>query len=279
MIAFPHAKINLGLNVLRKRPDGFHEIESVLVPIPLTDVLEAIVDPMLPIGAIEFTSSGIQIPGSTDSNLCLRALRAIQTLRPLPGIRLHLHKVIPTGAGLGGGSSDGAHTLTLVNKLLDLELDNDVLHQLAAALGSDCPFFLSDRPQLAEGRGERLSPIALDLKGWWLLLVNPGVHVGTAEVYANTLANGTSVDLAEVLVNTSPDQWQHSVTNSMEHYVFKAYPAVKHLCDALMAQGAAYAAMTGSGSSVFGLFRDEPDLPVGWNEGRMRPWKFQFKLA
>lgn len=277
MIVFPHAKINLGLNVLRKRPDGFHDIESVLVPIPLTDVLEAIVDPALPNGAVEFTSSGISIPGATETNLCIRAVRSLQAQRPMPGIRMHLHKVVPTGAGLGGGSSDGAHTLLLLNKLLDLGLEGTALHRMAAELGSDCPFFLSDRPQLAEGRGERLSPVILDLKGWWLLLVNPGIHVGTAEVYANTVPSGANENIAEALLSTSPDQWQDRVTNSMELYVFKTYPAVKQLRDALLTQGAAYASMSGSGSSVFGLFREDPAVPVAWNDGRMRAWKIQFK--
>ncbi|MFZ1686368.1 MAG: 4-(cytidine 5'-diphospho)-2-C-methyl-D-erythritol kinase [Flavobacteriales bacterium] len=275
MIVFPHAKINLGLNVLRKRPDGFHDIESVLVPIPLTDVLEAIVDPSLPEGAVEFSTSGVVIPGQGDSNLCLRAVKSIQTLRPLPGIRMHLHKVIPTGAGLGGGSSDGAHTLTLLNKLLDLQLDGTVLHQLAAQLGSDCPCFLSDRPQLAQGRGEQLSSIALDLKGWWLLLVNPGIHIGTAEVYANTSSSGASVNIAEALSGT-PDRWQGRVMNNMEQYVFKTHPQVKELRDTLLAQGALYSAMSGSGSSVFGIFNQRPALLEAWSHAPFRSWVLPF---
>jgi len=273
MIVFPHAKINLGLNVLHKRDDGFHDIESVLVPIPLTDVLEAVVDASVPDGAVEFTSSGTSIPGSPSSNLCIQAVAALRSLRPMLGIRMHLHKVIPTGAGLGGGSSDGTHALMLLNSLLKLEVEGRDLHNLASGLGSDCPFFLSDRPQLAEGRGERLIPVEVALKGWWLLLVNPGIHVGTQEVYGNTKPSNISANIADTLVNSAPDQWQSSVKNCMEEYVFDAYPVVKQLRDALKGNGAAYAAMSGSGSSVFGLFKDEPALPVAWTELPMRAWK------
>ncbi len=275
MIVFPHAKINLGLNVLRKRDDGFHDIESVLVPIPLTDVLEAILDPSVPDGAVEFTSTGISIPGNPSSNLCIQAAAALRSLRPMPGIRMHLHKVIPTGAGLGGGSSDGAHALMLLNRLLNLEVDGTALHKLASTLGSDCPFFLSDRPQLAEGRGERLTPLEVALEGLWLLLVNPGIHVGTKEVYGHTKPSNISANIAGALLNSPPDQWQNSVKNCMEQYVFEAYPAVKQLRDALKQQGAAYAAMSGSGSSVFGLFKDEPVVPTAWNELTMRAWKMK----
>lgn len=275
MIVFPHAKINLGLNVLHKRDDGFHDIESVLVPIPLTDVLEAVVDPSAPEGSVEFTSSGIAIPGSPSSNLCIQAAAALRSLRPMLGIRMHLHKVIPTGAGLGGGSSDGAHALMLLNRLLNLEVDRTELHKVASTLGSDCPFFLSDRPQLAEGRGERLIPVEVALKGWWLLLVNPGIHVGTKEVYANTKPSDVSANIAGALRNSPPDHWQDGVKNCMEQYVFDAYPAVKQLRDVLTGKGAAYAAMSGSGSSVFGLFKDEPALSVAWNEPPVRAWKMK----
>ncbi|HRO40405.1 MAG TPA: hypothetical protein PLZ25_10855, partial [Flavobacteriales bacterium] len=151
MLVFPFAKINLGLQVLRKRPDGYHDIRSVLFPIPLCDVLEAVVDEGLASGEVKFESSGLPVPGDPAANLCLKAVELIREQRELPGLRMHLHKAIPTGAGLGGGSSDGAHALLLLNKLLDLRLAAEELHAIASRIGSDCPFFLKQQPQLAEG--------------------------------------------------------------------------------------------------------------------------------
>lgn len=265
MLAFPFAKINLGLNVLRKRPDGFHDIESVLVPIPLRDAVEVVVDPSLTAGKVVLTYSGAPIPGEPDDDLCLKAVRAVQRVRELPGLQLHLHKVIPTGAGLGGGSSDAAHVLLLLNDLLSLGLSPAELHGLAAQLGSDCPFFLDERPQLAEGRGERLTPLALRLRGHWLLLVNPGIHVGTAEVYRNTVPTERSAALAQAL-SAPLAEWSRTVVNTMEPYVFSTYPAVAEVKQRLLGAGAVYAAMSGSGSSVFGLFNAPPpaiQFPAG----------------
>ncbi|QQR86603.1 MAG: 4-(cytidine 5'-diphospho)-2-C-methyl-D-erythritol kinase [Flavobacteriales bacterium] len=272
MIAFPPAKINLGLNVLRMRADGFHDIESVLVPVPLHDALEIIVAPDVSPGEVVFTSSGEAIPGNAADNLCLKAVQRVKTHCPLPGLRMHLHKVIPMGAGLGGGSSDGAHTIRLLDDLLGLQLGDTLKHELASSLGSDCPFFLSDRPQLATGRGEVLAPIDLDLHGWWLVLVNPGIHVGTPEVYKNTIPTDRSMDYASALRNTDPRRWQSTVTNTMETYVLQAYPAVKTLRDELLYLGADFAAMSGSGSSVFGLFKQKPALPGTWQTSTHRSW-------
>ena len=271
MIVFPHAKINLGLNVVRKRADGFHDIQSVLVPIPLCDVLEVVVDPVLAPGEVVFNRSGLSIAGAIEEDLCMKALRLVEQQRPLPGLRMHLHKVVPSGAGLGGGSSDGAHVLRLLNDLLQLGLKKEELFQMAASLGSDCPFFLHHGAQLAEGRGERLSPITVDLKNWWLVLVNPGVHVSTAEVYRNTTPTGTEIDLAAVLSHP-PNRWNGALVNTMEPYVLSAYPAVAHVKKQLLDFGAAYAAMSGSGSCVFGLFRERPE-GITWPKSH-RQWVF-----
>lgn len=276
MIAFPPAKINLGLNVLRKRTDGYHDIESVLVPIPLHDVLEIIVAPDVAAGEVVFTSSGLPVPGDTANNLCLKAVHAVRAHRPLPGLRMHLHKVIPMGAGLGGGSSDGAHAIRLLDGLLDLQLGPALKHELAASLGSDCPFFLSDRPQLATGRGEVLEPVELDLRGWWLALVNPGIHVSTPEVYKNTSPTGLSMDFASMLRNSAPAAWRAHVLNTMEPYVFSAYPAVEAVREALLGMGADHAAMSGSGSSVFGLFMEKPVLPARLNTAPYSSWVLKF---
>lgn len=276
MLAFPPAKINLGLNVLRKRDDGFHDIESVLVPVPLHDALEIIVAPDVAAGEVVFTTTGLPVPGEATSNLCLKAVEAVKEHRDLPGLRLHLHKVIPMGAGLGGGSSDGAHTIRLLDALLELHLGAALKHELAASLGSDCPFFLSDRPQLATGRGEKLTPIELDLRGWWLVLMNPGIHVGTPEVYKNTTPTGRSMEFTKALRDPQPRTWQAEVVNTMEDYVLAAYPPVKAMRDELLASGAEYAAMSGSGSSVFGLFREKPVPKDGWNTAPNRAWVLQF---
>jgi len=262
MVVFPHAKINLGLNVLRKRPDGFHDIESVMVPIPLCDVLEVVVDPDQ--NEVLYTRTGLEIPGPSGNDLCLRAVEMIHTARELPGLRLHLHKVIPMGAGLGGGSSDGAFTLLLLNKLLDLRFSKSELHQMATGLGSDCPFFLSEGAQLASGRGEELRPLQLDLSGLHMIMINPGIHVATAEVYANTVPSGSSWKLEQLVTRDRIADWQGSIVNTMEPYVFEKYPEIALIKTALLSHGAIYAAMSGSGSTVFGLFNSLPeklDLP------------------
>lgn len=257
MLIFPFAKINLGLHVLAKRPDGYHDIRSVLFPIPLCDALEAVLAPDLPAGGLQFASSGLPVPGDPAGNLCLKAVQLLRARRELPGLRMHLHKAIPMGAGLGGGSSDGAHTLLLLNHLLDLGLTAKELHTMAAQLGSDCPFFLQQQPQMAEGRGDVLRPIAVDLKGQWLVVVNPGIHVPTAEVYRNMRLVERHRDLEASLHAPIPN-WNGSVVNDMEEYVFAQHPAVANIKQVLLRQGASYAAMSGSGSSVFGIFGERP---------------------
>ncbi|MBP9081065.1 MAG: 4-(cytidine 5'-diphospho)-2-C-methyl-D-erythritol kinase [Flavobacteriales bacterium] len=257
MLAFPFAKINLGLQVLGKRPDGYHDIRSVLFPIPLHDALEAVVDNSLPLGDVKFESTGLPVPGDPQSNLCLQAVELFRQQRELPGLRMHLHKAIPTGAGLGGGSSDGTHTLHLLNKLLDLRFTPEELHTIAARLGSDCPFFLKEQPQLAEGRGERLSPVEVDLKNHWLVLVNPGIHVSTAEVFQGMQVPSTHADLVAAL-KAPLEAWPGTVVNDLETYVFAKHPAIGAIKEELLNKGAVYAAMSGSGSSVFGIFTEEP---------------------
>lgn len=284
MIIFPHAKINLGLNVLRKREDGFHDIETAMVPIPLEDILEAVKDPGLGQGEISYTRTGISIAGTLESDLCWSAAQKLNATRKMPGIRLHLHKVVPLGAGLGGGSSDAAHTLLLLNNLLDLGISTNELHSLAASLGSDCPFFLTNGPQLAEGRGEILRSLELDLKGHWVLIVNPGVHVPTPEVYRNTRPTGRSFganwDKAISQLNNGHDQSfsdpsiRELIPNVMEDHVFRTYPQVQQAWNKLIDAGAFHAAMSGSGSTVFGLFTAPPPSMEWPND--FKTWSFQF---
>lgn len=258
MIAFPPAKINIGLNVVRKRADGYHDIETVMLPVPLRDALEAIIDPDIPAGTAAYTRSGTPIPGDPGTDLVMRAHAALAARHALPGLRIHLHKRIPMGAGLGGGSSDGAHALLLLNRLLQLNESAEALHQMAAALGSDCAFFLRDGAQLALGRGELLTPIKLDLGGHWLVLVNPGIAVPTAEVYANVRPSGQEIGLAEALRSTPMERWRQVAPNTMEEHVFRTRPAVQAACERLRGAGARHAAMSGSGSTVFGLFKGAP---------------------
>lgn len=263
MIAFPNAKINLGLNVVRKRVDGFHDIETVMVPVGLYDVLELIVDASLPPGEVCYSRSGLAVDGPLESDLCMRAVRSISREKSLPGLRMHLHKVIPLGAGLGGGSSDAAHTLMLLDKLLDLRLGPDRLAALAAGLGSDCPFFLDGRTCMATGRGEKLHPVPLDLQGSVVHIVHPGIHVPTAQIYSRIAPTGRSVDLATILLGNSPTQWQNLLFNSMEDVVFAEHPELNAVKSRILREGALYAAMSGSGSAVFGIFRTPP-INIRW---------------
>lgn len=260
MLVFPHAKINLGLNVLERRADGYHAIETVMVPIPLYDVLEAVVAPDLGNNGLEYTRSGLPIPGNPEMDLCYQAVRILQRHQVLPGLRLHLHKVIPLGAGLGGGSSDGAHTLGLVNQLCKLGLTHDQLAALALELGSDCPFFLQNRVCIAKGRGEQLAPLLLNTNGLWLVLANPGIHVSTAAVYQNTTPTGEAWNWEQAL-RADRNTWSTRLPNTMEPYVLRSYPRVGTLKARLHEAGAFYSAMSGSGSSVFGLFIEEPRIP------------------
>lgn len=262
MLVFPPAKINLGLHVLRKRTDGYRDIETIMVPIPLFDALEAIIDPAVPHGELVFTRSGLEVPGNPMLDLCAKAHGLLNAECTLPGLRMHLHKAIPIGAGLGGGSSDGAHALKLINELLALGLGQTDLQAMAAQLGSDCPFFLGDGPQLATGRGEVLAPLAFSLSGWWVMLINPGTHVSTAEVYTNTRMAPAKADLAESATRHSPTEWNSRLVNVMEEYVLSAYPEVAETKRLITEAGAAYCSMSGSGSSVFGLFKDKPVVPV-----------------
>lgn len=265
MLSFPFAKINLGLNVVAKRLDGYHDIESIMVPIPLNDVLEVIADDELPRNEIVYTRSGLSVPGEPQADLVVRAIRSLQKDRDLPGLRVHLHKVIPMGAGLGGGSSDAAHALVLADQLLNLGSSAQHLVKIAAELGSDCAFFLHEKVQLALGRGEILSSLSLDLSGKQVLLVNPGIHVSTAEAYRNLTPTGGLMDLGE-RVQRPLGEWRELLSNTMEPSVFKNHPAIAAIKAKLYASGAAFASMSGSGSTVYGIFEEQAPV-ITWPEG------------
>ena len=259
MISYPNAKINLGLNIIEKRADGFHEIESVFYPIDWKDILEIVPSGEVN-GMVEFSSSGIEIPESNGGNLCERAYQILHDRYALPSVKIHLHKVIPIGAGLGGGSADASFTLKMLNELFDLRLPDQELETFAAELGSDCPFFIENVPKFVTGRGEEMEPIEVDLSSFCIVLINPNIHIGTAEAYAN-VSLGASQEELRSAINFDPEYWGNAVKNDFEVSLFPSYPKLAELKARLLAMGASYAAMTGSGSTVFGLFKGEiPDL-------------------
>lgn len=254
MIVYPHSKINLGLHIINKRKDGFHDIETLFYPLRLCDALEII--PSMN-GKTEFSSSGTPIPDNTEGNLCLKAWKILYQHHNIPAVKIHLHKVIPIGAGLGGGSSDAAFTLKLINDLFEANIPEELLAEYAKLLGSDCSFFLYGKPVLASGRGEILKPFDLSLKGYYLILVSPPVHVSTAEAYAGIKPSIPETRLEDVLA-LPVKKWKGILVNDFEHSVFEKHPEIKKIKKQLYQLGALYASMSGSGSSVFGIFNQKP---------------------
>lgn len=266
-IGFPNAKVNLGLRVLRKRPDGFHDIESIFIPIPWRDTLEIESTPNAAYSRI--SAHGKPIPGSLENNIVLRAHQLLKDTHDIPHVRFHLVKAIPMGAGLGGGSSDGAHALLLLNRLFKLGMNPKELTALAAQLGSDCPFFITNTIAHVTGRGEHVSPLDLSLSGWWMALIHPGVHISTPEAFAWVKPDATRPGLAG-WVGTHPGQWTDVLKNDFTEPAANRYPEIGHALKLLREGGAAFADMSGSGSTVFGMFQGPPppglfsDCPEGW---------------
>jgi 4-diphosphocytidyl-2-C-methyl-D-erythritol kinase len=254
MISFPPCKINLGLNVRAKRLDGYHEIETCFYPVPWTDILE-----IIPSDEVSFASTGLSIPGNSKDNVCLKAYQLLKGDFDLAPVKIHLHKALPTGAGLGGGSSDAAHTLLLLNRFFDLGLTQEQLKVYASKLGSDCSFFIEGNPMLGKGRGEVLTDLSVNLDGKFIVLVNPEIHVSTAEAYAGITLNPNSINVKAV-VESDIRNWKSELKNDFESTVFKKYPALAGIKNKLYEHGALYAAMSGSGSTVFGIFESPIDL-------------------
>ncbi|WP_153799895.1 4-(cytidine 5'-diphospho)-2-C-methyl-D-erythritol kinase [Foetidibacter luteolus] len=266
MIYFPGCKINLGLNIISKRNDGYHNLETVFYPLPLKDAVEIIRSADAPPEKdVEFTTSGLAIRGGESDNLCIRAYTIIKKDFPgLPKIKMHLHKNIPMGAGLGGGSADGAFVLKLLNDKFKLGLSEEKLMAYALQLGSDCPFFINNRPAYAEGRGDLLQPLPLDLSGYRFVLVNPGIHVKTSEAFAAVKPGKPSVNVREV-VSQPVATWRNLLKNDFEAGVAALHPEIADIKEILYKSGAVYASMTGSGSTVFGIF------PFGFNQAFLFP--------
>lgn len=256
MLVFPNCKINLGLSIVEKRTDGFHNIETVFCPIPLHDVLEIVPSGD---GKTTFNSSGIPIPGDENQNLCLKAYRLLKEDFDLAGVNIHLHKVIPMGAGLGGGSSDAAHALMLLTDLFKLKLSQSQLIDYASKLGADCAFFILNKPLFAFEKGDRFRDVNLSLDDYQIIIIKPEIHIGTAEAYAGIIPNFKS-DSIEKIIETSISNWRLQLKNDFEQHISQNNPEIEKIKNTLYENGATYASMSGSGSSVFGLFEKSIDL-------------------
>ncbi|MDR2287267.1 MAG: 4-(cytidine 5'-diphospho)-2-C-methyl-D-erythritol kinase [Prevotellaceae bacterium] len=250
MISFPCAKINLGLNVVSKRDDGYHNIETVFFPVTeLTDILEIVES-----DRFLFTQTGIHVDAATEDNLCVKAFRILEKDYSLPPVSIYLHKVIPLGAGLGGGSSDAAFTLTSLNKIFGLGISHERLKSYAAMLGSDCAFFIDNIPSKASGRGELLEPVEIDISGLYIKIVTPDIHVSTKEAYANITPHIPDISITEI-IKLPVEQWKNKLHNDFEKSIFMLHPTIAGIKEKMYEQGAVYSSMSGSGASVFGLFK------------------------
>lgn len=253
MIVRANCKINLGLDILRRRADGYHEVETAMFPV--RELFDEVEVTHRASGGVGFRAEGLAVDCSADDNLCIRAFRLMRERYGVDGVDIRLDKRVPFGAGLGGGSSDATAVVLALDELFALRLPEEELTACAAALGSDTPFFVRNVPQLCTGRGEIMSPVPLDLGGLWLVIVKPAESVSTREAYAGVRPRVPEVPLVERL-RRPVGEWQGTVVNAFEPSVFAAHPAVGAVKERLLAAGALYASMSGSGSALFGLFDD-----------------------
>lgn len=263
MILFPNCKINLGLRILRKRADGYHDLETVFYPLPLKDVLEIIQQPEAGTqkSEISITNYSHFVEGKPEENLCLKAYELLKKDFSLPMVQIYLHKAIPAGAGLGGGSADGAFTLKLLNQQFNLGLSTDELIDYALQLGSDCPYFIINKPCYATGRGETLEPINVDLSAYKFILVNPGIKISTAWAFSQlSVVPPTAGTIIKQIIQQPVEKWKSALINDFEEPVFRHFTEIKSIKEKLYEAGAVYASLSGSGSTVFGFFKK--DLPV-----------------
>ena len=252
MISFPNAKINIGLNITEKNPDGYHSLESCFYPIDWSDILE-----IIPSERFRFLSTGLPIPSSEENNLCVKAYRLLQKDYNIAPVSIHLHKVIPIGAGLGGGSSDGGFTLKMLHKIFDLPLSIAQLESYAIELGSDCPFFIQNKPVYATGTGNIFSEIFPNISGKHLVVIVPNICLSTAAAYAKISPNQPSSEIQNTIKHQPVSNWKSYLSNDFERSVFPNYPEIAKIKELLYKHGSLYASMTGSGASVYGIF-DQP---------------------
>lgn len=261
MLTFPNCKINLGLHITGKRADGFHDLQTVFYPLPLKDGLEVVTAAT----STTFSASGLPVPGDTTDNLVLQAYHLLQKDFPaIPAVQVHLHKHIPMGAGLGGGSADAAFMLQLLNRKYRLQLEEPALLAYAARLGSDCPFFIRNKPVYATGRGEVMEDLDLQLDAYSFLLVYPGIHVNTGWAFGQIKPQQPAASLKEA-IRQPVKEWKHSISNDFEAPVLKAHPALGDIKARLYKHGALYAAMSGSGSAMVGIFEKHAFPAIAWD--------------
>jgi len=254
MISFPNAKINIGLNVINRRADGYHNLETVFYPVKIYDALEVV-----PANNMQFKASGLGIPGNINDNLCLRGYELLKSDFDLPPVNIHLHKHIPIGAGLGGGSADAGFFIKLINNRFGLDLTIAQMQYYASKLGADCAFFIEDKPVFAHGKGDEFIAIPLNLSAYHIVLVVPQACVSTAEAYRGVKPKPAEFPLLEIN-ELQIAEWKNYVKNDFEESVFKNHPVIRGVKAALYEAGAIYASMSGSGASIFGIFEQLPDL-------------------
>jgi len=254
MLVFPNAKINIGLNIVEKRPDGFHNIESCFYPVGWSDALEITLAERF-----SFHSDGIAIPGNPGDNLCAKAYEMLSRDYNLPPVKIHLLKTVPIGAGLGGGSADAAFTIKALNQLFDLGITIEEQEQYARLIGSDCAFFIRNKPMYCFEKGDRFDTIDVNIAGKWIALVNPGIHISTVEAYSGVVAKRSTENLRNIL-REPITKWKGCVRNDFEATLFEKYPLLREVKEKLYGLGAEYAAMSGSGSTLFGIFDKEQDV-------------------
>ena len=264
MISFPNAKINIGLNITGKCGDGFHNIETIFYPVEFADVLEFVQNNSLIPGDSSLEITGLPVPGDAETNLVVKAYKLLADKFSLPGLSIFLHKIIPVGAGLGGGSSDAAFMLKTLNEYFSLNLKWEEMENLASVLGSDCAFFIRNKPVFAFEKGNKFKDIELSLAGYSIRLICPNIHIGTAEAYAGSVPCVPEHSLKEI-ISLPIEQWKGTLVNDFERTIFKRYPEIEKIKHDLYGAGAIYVSMSGSGSSVYGIFEKEiddvPDIP------------------
>ena len=275
MIIFPNCKINLGLQIIRRRNDGYHDLQTVFYPAKIYDALEVIQDPgesmkkiqgKLGTEWLQFDCTGLDVGNDPASNLCVKAFQLLKKDFPqIPYSQMHLHKTIPIGAGLGGGSADGAFTLLLLNQKFGLGISREMLLDYALQIGSDCPFFIINKPCYATGRGEFLEHISFDLSSYRFMIVHPGIHINTSQVFSEVIPSDATKSIKEI-IQQPIETWRNELKNDFEEPIFKKYPEIKKIKNDLYQSGSIYASMSGSGSAVYGIFEKEharfPEFPL-----------------
>ncbi|MBO5807714.1 MAG: 4-(cytidine 5'-diphospho)-2-C-methyl-D-erythritol kinase [Bacteroidaceae bacterium] len=259
MLRFPNAKINLGLDVVEKRPDGYHNLETIFYPIPLKDVLEITVANEEDAPDYTFAMHNAVFEGDNDDNLVVKAYKILAADHKMPKVKMTLMKCIPTGAGLGGGSADAAFALCMLNEIAGLDLSDEKLEEYAARIGADCAFFIKNEPAYATGIGNILTPSSCNLCGMYMVIVKPEIHISTKEAYAFVRPAHPEVPLTEIAAK-SVKEWKGEMKNDFEKSVFAKYPSLENIKKELYSMGAEYASMSGSGSAFFGIFKHEPDI-------------------